>query len=129
MFALSPYVALRERRVEACTAPVGLAGRWFESKANAALLAAGAVGLAGYAATAGDFSTELSEYASLFNSQLFVHVTSLDFLSLWALSFGVMAEDAERRDADDRLKFLAAVPIFGALTYLLVRPPLPPAAE
>lgn len=61
----------------------------------------------------------------LFSSQLFVHVTSLDFLALWTLSYGVIAEDAKRRGLECPSPLYASLPILGHCAWLLVRPPLP----
>jgi hypothetical protein len=40
----------------------------------------------GASANGGDWSLSVAQYAALFQEQLFVHVMSLDFLALWALS-------------------------------------------
>jgi len=130
MFALSPYLALREYRGEgsATQADLGRVGRWFEGKLNGALLAGGAAGLTafGLSGHGGDLALSLSEYRALFDSQLFVHVTSLDFLALWLYSFAVTAEDMERRGMDSsRAPLFCAVPIVGHCSYLLLREPLP----
>merc|ERR1712146_134757 len=129
MFAISPYLALREYRPSGIVkGNLNTITLWFEGKINAILLLAGAVALCGYGLTAndGDLVTSATEYKELFDSQLFVHVTSLDFLSLWALSFGVMVEDSKRRGANVALApAFSAVPILGHCLYLLLRPPLP----
>lgn len=130
-FALSPYLSLREYRGEdsgVTQADLNGVSRWFEGKLNAAILAAGAVGLSAYGLTAngGDVAGSISEFVDLWKTQLFVHVTSLDFAALWALSFGVMAEDMERRGMDkSKAPLFCAVPILGHVSYLLLRPPLP----
>ena len=55
-----------------------------------------------------------------------MHVTTLDFCSLWLLFYGPLVEDMRRRGMDtSAAPLFAAVPIFGAATYLLVRDPLP----
>ncbi|KAJ1454358.1 hypothetical protein M885DRAFT_521894 [Pelagophyceae sp. CCMP2097] len=131
MFALTPYLALREERTEAI-APSSLAGKWFDGKANAALLSVGAVFVAYKGITAAPLAESIAGFQEIFQEQLFVHVTTLDFCSLWLLSFGVIAEDMKRRpDGPDPslAPAFAAVPIFGALAYLAVRPPLPTAEE
>ena len=133
MFALSPYLALRERRTEGCVKPTGLAGRWFESKINAAVLMLSTIGLLGFGLTAPDLGAAVADYKALFDAQLFVHVTTLDFMALWALSFAVVKEDMERRpesSLDPNLApALAAVPILGPLAWMLIRPPLPDAPD
>ena len=131
MFALSPYLALREYRgADAAVTMEKLNGvsRWFEGKLNAALLSAGAVGLSAFALTAhsGDVARSAGEFQELFAAQLFPHVTSLDFLALWAFSFGVLAEDMDRRGMDKgAAPLFCAVPILGHCAYLLTRKPLP----
>jgi hypothetical protein len=133
MFSLSPYLALREfRGADASPAATqkslnGLS-RWFEGKLNGALLLAGAVGLSGYGLTAhgGDIGLSVSEFRTLFATQLFPHVTTLDFLALWVFSFGVLAEDMDRRGMDSSTAPLyCAVPLLGHCAYLLTREPLP----
>jgi len=128
MFALSPYLAVRERRAAGVTrGSLNRLSRYTESKLNAVLLSLGAATLFAYGLTAngGDLGLSLQEYVTLFTSQLFVHVTTLDFLSLWALSYGVLAEDAKRRGLDCPSPLYASVPIVGHCLWLLRRPPLP----
>ncbi|KAK7253993.1 hypothetical protein SO694_00003671 [Aureococcus anophagefferens] len=124
MFAISPYLALREYRGATNRAPASLGGKWFESKLNAAVLGAGAVGLAAWGATAGDFGANVAEFKQLFDTQLFVHATTCDFCCLSLLAVGLVREDVERRGADEKLAALALVPLFGPLAWLLVRPSL-----
>merc|ERR1712146_840466 len=104
MVWLAPYLALREYRGEGSVAQTDLNGvsRYFEGKLNGALLAVGSLGLSAYglAGHGGDIALSLSELKELFDSQFFVHMTALDFIALWALSFDVMAEDMERRGMD-----------------------------
>ncbi|KAH8063891.1 queuosine biosynthesis protein [Aureococcus anophagefferens] len=89
MFAISPYLALREYRGATNRAPASLGGKWFESKLNAAVLGAGAVGLAAWGATAGDFGANVAEFKQLFDTQLFVHATTCDFCCLSLLAVGL----------------------------------------
>lgn len=127
MFALSPYLALREARTNVTTAELNQLSKWTEGRLNAALLSLGsaiviAFGLAG---NGGDLARSAAEYAELFSSQFFVHVTSLDFLSLWVLSYGVICEDAKRRGLGCPSPLYAMAPIIGHCFWLLNRPPLP----
>jgi len=96
-------------------------------KLNAALLSLGAVALVAFGLTANDGDLALSgaQYVDLFTSQLFVHVTTLDFLALWAFSYGVIAEDAKRRGLGCPSPLYASIPILGHCAWLLLRPPLP----
>ena len=129
MFALSPYLALREYRPTADTsrAPLNGVTRWTEGKPNAVLLSASALAVLGLglAGNDGDLATSAAQYVELFSNQLFVHVTTLDFLALWALSYGVLAEDAKRRGLACPSPLFASVPILGHFVWLLVRQPLP----
>lgn len=127
MFAVSPYIALRQYVVD-CSSPTGPVGKWFESRWNAALLGAAGIGIGVMAISqiSSDPNAAIDAYVNLFRTQLFVHVTSLDFCSLYLLCFGVINEDLQRRPgADSRLKYLALIPFYGPLLYLNLRPPLP----
>jgi len=128
-FALAPYLALRRYQPDPVSSEsLGGVTRWFEGKASALLLLGGALGLTGYALSQPDLSACADQYASLFSSQLFVHVTSLDFLCLWVMSYGVMVEDMRRRGMDESSAPLFwAVPVLGHCAYLAVRPGLPSA--
>lgn len=131
MFALSPYLALREYRggdAEVTQKELNGITRWFESRLNAILLTIGAVSLGTFGITAngGDLSTSIQEFQELFATQLFPHITTLDFLALWGFSFGVMAEDMDRRGMDDqKAPLFCLFPVFGHMLYLLLRKPLP----
>ena len=124
MFALSPYLALREYRGEVRRAPTSLGGKWFESKANALLLLAGAAGLAVWGAASGDATANARDFADLFETQLFVHATTLDFCALSLLSVGLVREDVQRRGCDAAYGLLALLPLFGPLAWLVLRPEL-----
>lgn len=128
MFSLSPYLALREYREKDITqGDLNGLSRWTEGKLNAVFLSAGAAGLFYYGLTAndGNVAQSLDQYVELFRNSLFAHVTSLDFLSLWVLSYGVLAEDAKRRGMDCPSPLYASLPIVGHCAWLLLRPPLP----
>lgn len=130
MFALSPYLSVREYRGAGSVTQKDLnsISRWFEGKLNGALLFFGALGLSifGLTSHSGDVALTFSEFKGIFDTQLFPHATTLDFTALWALSFGVMAEDMERRGMDaSKAPLFCALPILGHCTYLLLRSPLP----
>lgn len=127
MFAAAPYVALR-RSGGGGGAPAGPVSKFLESRVNAALLAAAGVSIGAItvAQTAADPAAAWQAYADLFSSQLFVHVTTLDFCSFCILAPSLIEEDLRRRDADPRLKYLAFLPLYGPLIYLNLRPPLAP---
>lgn len=122
VFALAPYLAVRELRTRV-EPPTDFLGTVFESKAYAGVVTASAVTVAALCLQKFD-GASLDEFLALFQSQLFIHTTTLDFSCLSLLSYGVIKEDAARRDADPRLAFLALLPLYGPLVYLLVRPDL-----
>ena len=121
MFALSPYLALRRYAPGPGIARGdGAVDKFLESRIVAGFLLGGALGLAAFGATAngGDVGASARlEFKALFDSQLFVHVTTLDFCSLWLLFYGPLVEDMRRRGMDtSAAPLFAAVPIFGAAT-------------
>lgn len=133
-FALAPYLALREYRdgragtVILSQEDLGPVTGLLESKFVAYLLSASALGLTAYGVTAngGNVAASFGEYRELFQNQLFVHVTTIDFMCLWGASYGVMVEDSKRRGMDpSACALFAAVPILGHCAYLIARPPLP----
>lgn len=68
---------------------------------------------------------EWDAFGHLLDESRFVHVTSLDFLTLSALMPFWMNNDAAARGWDKResyVPFLSLVPVFGPLVYLLLRP-------
>ena len=112
MFALSPYLALRRYAPgPGITRGDGFINKFLESRIVAGFLLGGALGLAAFGATAngGDVGASLAEFKALFDSQLFVHVTTLDFCSLWLLFYGPLVEDMRRRGMDT-----SAAPLFAA---------------
>jgi len=155
MFALSPYLALREYRGDpdseaqgkgggspALSKPPssstlakeeeevvgsggGFVGRWFESRPSAFLLFASTAGLFAYGLQ-GDVAASFSEFKDLFSKELFPHATTLDFTALWLLSYPVMVEDMRRRRMDTAIALIfCVVPVLGHCAYLVARPPLP----
>ena len=128
VFALAPYVALRESRVDV-EPPTGPVGKWLDSTANGVVLAFSVIALSVFTAQAvgGDLGSALTDYKALFDSQLFVHTTSLDFLCLWILSFGIIDEDRQRRGFPAiPATLFACLPLAGPILYLIFRPSLTP---
>jgi hypothetical protein len=52
----------------------------------------------------------------------FIHVMSLDFCMLSLVFPGLIKDDMARRGMDDRDWWRFALPLWGALAYLIVRP-------
>jgi hypothetical protein len=130
-FALGPFLALREFR------PVPAPPKWgwlraaVESKIPAVLAMVGALLLVkhGYLTGGGpelDLVGRVSEYKALFDTQMLVHVSSLDFLILSLFVGDALREDMMRRGWYDSAKVLAfsIVPVLGPCLYLILRPPL-----
>lgn len=64
-------------------------------------------------------------FFKLFDESRFVHVTSLDFCALTALTPFFMYTDAEKREWDARdvgVPVLSLIPLVGPLLYLILRP-------
>ena len=123
MFALSPYLALRRYAPGPGIARGGGAvDKFLESRVVARLPArrrARARGVRRDRERRRGAAPSLAEQG--FDSQLFVHVTTLDFCSLWLLFYGPLVEDMRRRGMDTRPRaFFAAVPIFRGPGHLLV---------
>lgn len=67
----------------------------------------------------------IASYLTLFNSQMFVHVSSLDLLILSTFVVDPLREDMLRRDYYSPSKLAAfAFPVLGPLAYLVLRPKL-----
>lgn len=95
----------------------------FETPIPALLALAGAFYCIFNAATAG--GAAWAEYARLLEESRFVHVTSLDFLTLTALAPFWMSNDAELRRWGPREKLvpvLSLIPVLGPAIYLCLRP-------
>ena len=111
------------KQVAAELAEGGLAtapSRALESRLVAALLLAAATGLAVKAATAGGPAWE--EFGHLFQESRFVHVTSVDFLTLSLCApFWVWNDAAVRRYEGPTLLF-ALTPLLGPVAWLSARP-------
>ena len=112
----------------------GFAGNIFESKIFAAGCVASALGLYGLAGTAllgPDAAEHVAAYGQLFGSGQLVHVSTLDLAVLSVLMWGIIGEDARRRDWFSSAKMVpfVALPVLGPALYLLARPRLPGAEE
>jgi hypothetical protein len=81
------------------------------------------VGLLAYALLAGDWE----DFVRQWHTSHFIHLMSWDFCLMWAVFPALLGDDmARRRLRDSRIFWaVALVPLFGALAYLCLRPPLP----
>ena len=130
-FALGPYLALWTPDPAAVAPPTrdelgkggigSLCVRALESRWTAGGLAAVAALQLGLAASAGPAAWV--DYGRLFDESRFVHVTTLDFLTLSALAPFWVANDAGRRGATPAwLPALGFLPLLGPALYLVLRP-------
>jgi len=143
-FALSPYLALREYRgagrADRRSTLDFITKNILESPLNGLLLLAGGIYLALFAFGNGNISGASPVAASaawesmqpLFRSSQLVHVTCIDFCTLWGFFGPVLLEDGRRRGrfvawtGDDKLLFALCwvLPVLGPAIWLTVRPQL-----
>ncbi len=99
--------------------------RALESPITAALLLVATLGLVGKAATAGDAAWV--DFGHLFQESRFVHVTTLDFLTLSLAAPFWVWNDAAVRKYEGPLPALlfALTPLLGPVAWLSVRPRAP----
>ncbi|KAK9823772.1 hypothetical protein WJX72_005409 [[Myrmecia] bisecta] len=130
-FALGPYFALwsPSQDVQAPPRKEELEGwknlglKITESRANGILLLVASLVIFGQAATAG--GAAWAEYGRLFDESRFVHVTSVDFLTLSCFAPFWMYNDASARQWEPRdklLPILSLLPVVGPAIYLVLRP-------
>jgi hypothetical protein len=96
--------------------------RFAESKITAVVLLLSTIGLLLYGFSQGSFAA----YAETWKVNYLVNVMTIDFF-LFVIAFAaVLADDMRRRNmkVDGRFWLYALVPVLGAVTYLVVRPPL-----
>ena len=110
------------------------AGKIFESKIFAAGCVASALGLyalGGSALLGPDSADHIAAYSQLYGSSQLTHVSTLDLTVLSVLMWGIIGEDARRRDWFEPAKVVpfVALPVLGPALYLLVRPRLPASEE
>ena len=124
-FALLPYLALRQPNPEFFGNKNWLL-EILDARIAAVVLAGGSTLLA-YVFWQGDWTL----FATQWQNERFVNVMGLDFCLLCLLFPVLVGDDARRRGAENPmfLQAIACFPLVGALAYLLLRPPLPKAAE
>jgi len=125
IFALGPYLALRDPNPTFPGEKTWLL-RLLDSRWLGALLAVGAIALAGYGIVAGNWG----DFWQQFQHNRFINVMSLDFCLLALLFPTLLADDMRRRGMDPDTHLFRAVslaPLVGPALYLCVRSPLPAA--
>ncbi len=121
-FALLPYLALREPNRE-FTGQKNLFLKILDSRWLGIFLALVSASLLAYGVLGGDWGNFIHQW----QTSRFIHVMSIDFCLLWLLFPAILGDDMARRGVKYPQVFLAVslVPLFGAIAYLCLRPPLP----
>ncbi|MGD1850996.1 MAG: DUF2834 domain-containing protein [Cyanophyceae cyanobacterium] len=125
-FAVLPYLAFRKSLGGEATQDFSEGRLWtlkfWDSRWLPLVLFAGAGALAVYGITQGDWT----DFVNQWQSSKFVHVMSLDFCALSVLFPTLVGDDVTRRRGDNPSLWtaIACIPLFGPLTYLLLRPSL-----
>jgi hypothetical protein len=119
-FALLPYLALRSPQ-PTVVAPSPLL-RLGETRWLGALLTAGAIALLAFALFQGDWP----DFWHQWQTNRFIHITSLDFCALWLLFPVLLRDDMARRGLSQPwiIPAVLALPLIGAGLYLTLKPPL-----
>lgn len=121
-FALLPYLALRRPNPSFTGEKTGVLNL-VESRWLGVAIALGTLALLTYGLAFGDWR----DFVQQWQTDRFIHVMSLDFCLLCLLFPVVLRDDLARRHRPDHVALwaLGALPLVGAVTYLVVRPPLP----
>lgn len=118
---LIPYLALRDPNPR-FFGRKDAAIRLFDSRQTGVILLISGVVLVGFALL-GDWQAFMQEWLT----NRFVHGMGLAFWVFWLVFPSLLGDDMARRGwQDDRVFWATAgIPLFGALVYLCLRPPLP----
>ncbi|MFN6535430.1 MAG: DUF2834 domain-containing protein [Nostoc sp. EkiNYC01] len=121
-FALLPYLALREPN-QKFVGKKNILLKLLDSRVTGFVLSVASVILVAYGLTGGDWVNFVQQW----QTNRFIHVMSLDFCLLCLLFPTLVGDDMARRGwKNPQLLWITAlIPLFGALIYLCVRPPLP----
>ncbi|MEA5567992.1 DUF2834 domain-containing protein [Anabaena sp. UHCC 0399] len=121
VFALLPYLALREPNPQ-FTGKKNALIKLLDSRVTGVVLTVAAAILVAYGVLEGDSSNFVQQW----QTSRFIHVMSLDFCLLSLLFPALLRDDMARRGWRNQQLFwlFAVIPLFGALIYLCVRPPL-----
>lgn len=121
VFAILPYLALREPNKQ-FPGKKNFFIKLLDSRLTGIALTLGTIILLAYGLQ-GDWGNFVQQWQ---NSR-FIHVMSLDFCLLCLLFPTLLTDDMARRNIKNPQLFelISLIPLFGALIYLCVRPPLP----
>lgn len=121
IFAVLPYLALRQPHPR-FFGQKHILLKLLDSRGYGILLTVATVILIAYGVTAGDWIN----FGQQWQTNRFIHVMSLDFCLLSLLFPTLLKDDMAHRGWENQQYFwlFAAFPLFGALIYLCVRPPL-----
>jgi hypothetical protein len=119
-FALLPYLALRESNPQ-FPGKKNFLIKLLDSRITGIALTIGTIILLSYGLQ-GDWSNFVQQW----QTSRFIHVMSLDFCLLCLLFPALLGDDLARRDVKNQSLFwvLGFIPLFGALIYLCLRPPI-----
>ncbi|MGB3204590.1 MAG: DUF2834 domain-containing protein [Crinalium sp.] len=120
-FSLLPYLALREPNTE-FTGNKNLLLKIVDSRICGVFLSLASIALIVYGLIGGNWQ----DYIYQFQTSRFIHVMSIDFCVLCFLFPSILGDDMARRGINNPQIFWAVslIPLFGALAYLCLRPPL-----
>ncbi len=121
-FALLPYLALRHSNPD-FTGEKDLLLKIFDSRLTGIILTIAAVILLFFGLSQGNWTDFIQQW----QTSRFIHVMSLDFCLLCLLFPTILSDDLARRNVKNSAVFwiVSLIPLFGALAYLCLRPPLP----
>ena len=121
-FSLLPYLALREPNQE-FTGNKDLLLKIVDSRACGVFISLASIALIVYGLIGGNWQ----DYIYQFQTSRFIQIMSIDFCVLCFLFPSILGDDMARRGINNPQLFWAVslIPLFGALAYLCLRPPLP----
>jgi hypothetical protein len=125
-FGVAPYLALRRINVDVTDSNKGMGSGLFENKLSSIGSLLFGIYLVYFAFTAPFEGDRVAAYFDLFANQRLAHVSTIDFTILSIAMNEPMSEDMQRRgwQGPSAVTF-CAIPLFGPIAYLLLRPPLP----
>jgi hypothetical protein len=130
MYVLMPYFAIRGVRKKKQKEKKSWFIKIVDSRILAILLVILSLGIILYGIIAASINNSWIEYGFMFKNIKFIHVMTIDF-SLLSLFYPILIwDDMKRRNWERRKLFiLFALPVLGALIYLVARPLLPSIKE
>ena len=125
-FGVGPYLALRRINIDVTDSNKGMGSGIFENKLTSIGSLLFGIYLVYFAFTAPFEGDRVAAYFDLFANQRLAHVSTIDFTILSIAMNEPMSEDMQRRgwEGPSAVTF-CAIPLFGPIAYLLLRPSLP----